>query len=224
MAEIKILHKHTESEPFLVLYKPAGLPSAPLKEGDESALTQAIALFPELKEVKGKKEVEYGLLHRIDTATEGILLIASTQTSFDDLSLQQKNGLFEKSYLAEVEYKGPDVKKSFTIVSKFRPFGEKGAMVKPVFEKGSTADLKKAGTKLYSTKITIKGRKADCSITEGYRHQVRAHLASAGFPIKGDKLYNPQYKEGQKLCFKAYRIKFTNPQNKENCVFECSDL
>lgn len=31
-----------------------------------------------------------------------------------------------------------------------------------------------------------------CTITRGFRHQIRAHLASIGFPIAGDPLYNPE--------------------------------
>lgn len=214
MAEIKIIHEPSESEPYVVIYKPSGIPSAPLKEGDESALTQVLLKYPQLKAVKGKKEVEYGLLHRIDTVTSGLLLIASTQESYDNLTQQQKNGDFTKSYKATVEYSGPTENKSFSVTSTFRPFGPKGAQVKPVFENSTTADKKKSGTKQYTTKIEINGHTAICTIKEGYRHQVRAHLSYSGYPIAGDKLYNPTTKT-EEMFFEACRFDFINPFNGE---------
>ena len=67
-----------EDENFIVCDKPAGLPSAPLNANDTkaTALSQMIALCPAILSVKGKKEFEYGLVHRIDTATRGLLLAA----------------------------------------------------------------------------------------------------------------------------------------------------
>ena len=43
-----VLHEPSDSSPFLVVFKPAGIPSAPLFEGDESILTESIKLFPEI--------------------------------------------------------------------------------------------------------------------------------------------------------------------------------
>ena len=211
MAEIKIIQEPDLQHPFIVVYKPSGLPSAPLVEGQESALTQAIERFPQIKNVSGKKKIEYGLIHRIDTATSGLLLIALTQEFYDFLQSEQKNGNFIKHYRALVEYEGEKIQKEFTVVSKFRSFGPGGKLVKPVFENATTVDKKKAGDKVYSTFVKIEGEKAFCTITEGYRHQVRAHLSYSGFPIKGDFLYNKNYKAGERLEFEAFKIEFKNP-------------
>jgi 23S rRNA pseudouridine1911/1915/1917 synthase len=210
MAEIKIISSPDEKNPFLIIYKPSGLPSAPLKEGDESALTQALKLFPEIKNVKGKKSVEYGLLHRIDTATRGLLFIACTQECFDNMELQQKEGKFIKYYRAGIENK-EGINKTFTLRSKFRTYGEKGREVRPVFENASAADLKKCGNKFYETEITIEGEIAFCKIREGFRHQVRAHLAFSGYPIKGDKIYNKNCGENDVFEFEAWGFEFNHP-------------
>jgi len=142
MAEIKIIQAPDIEHSFAVIYKPSGLASAPLFEGDESALSKAMEFFPEIKHVAGKKSIEYGLLHRIDTETSGLLLIASTQESYDFLCKEQKNGRFIKYYRAQVELNKNETQdcnfeKEFTVVSAFRPFGPKGRMVKPVFENSS---------------------------------------------------------------------------------------
>lgn len=223
MAKIKIIQAPDLTHPFAVIYKESGLSSAPLKEGDESALTQAIKLFPELKTVKGKKEVECGLMHRIDKATSGLLLIASTQETYEALQTQQKNDEFVKYYRARVEGNTDIQKKVFDISSRFRAFGTKGREVRAVFDKSNISSQKKAGTKIYTTKIELDKNKAFCSLTQGYRHQVRVHLASCGFPIKGDPLYNPLTKDGDIFYFEAFKIEFTNPLTGERLVYECED-
>ena len=224
MAEIRFVQNVDSAHPFAVVYKPQGLASAPLKKGDDCALTQAAELCPQIKSVKGKKPVEYGLLHRIDTETSGLLLIACTQDFYDFMQKEQKEGRFIKHYRATVEGNvsetSKNLAKKFTVTSRFRPFGPKGKLVKPVFEGCSAADRKKCGEKVYSTKVILAGNTAECSITEGYRHQVRAHLASAGFPIKGDALYNPDFKEGEKLEFEAFKIEFMNPATEKHEIYE----
>ena len=98
--EIEVIHAPTEIEPYAVIVKPFGLPSAPLYEGDPSAYTQAAQLYPELNSVCGVKEVEHGLLHRIDTPTQGLLLIAARQDFYEYMQQVQKGGLFVKTYKA----------------------------------------------------------------------------------------------------------------------------
>lgn len=232
---ISVLSFPDKDNPFIVIDKPAGIPSAPLLEGEDSALTQAAEQFPFIKEVKGRKPVEYGLLHRLDTATRGILLIAATPFAYERLLDSQNKGVFRKYYHAETDIiddfnertegfpplsfaiSQPPV--SFTLQSGFRPFGLKGSAVRPVTELSGAAALKKSGDKQYRTQITITHSEkknifcADCSITAGYRHQVRCHLAWSHFPVCGDNLYNPNCfdDDGMNLKFTAYRISFPHP-------------
>ncbi len=220
MAEIRIIQSPDKEHPFAVVYKPASLPSAPLKAGEESALTQALACFPELKDVHGKKEIEHGLVHRIDTATKGLLLIAATQSAYENFKIQQKDHEFIKFYKARVEPEKAAEDREFSITSMFRPFGPKGKLVKPVFLNSSAADKKKAGKKVYTTNIRLEGNFAICSIAEGYRHQVRAHLAYCGYPIKGDLQYNPSARENETMEFEAYRIEFINPATGKKITYE----
>ncbi len=235
---MQILHSPTKNSPFLVVFKPAHLPSAPLFEGDESVLTECQRLFPEILTVHGKKEVEHGLIHRIDNETSGLVLIATSQESYDNLILSQQKGKFEKWYRAEID-KIPDCAeklggfpelpdfhegKNLTLESFFRPFGEKGRAVRPVTAQAGRAALKKCGRTAYKTEISFEGDNiALCHITAGFRHQVRCHLAWCGFPVKGDKLYNPLCHfdcDGSKMRFTACRIAFPHPLSGEVLSFE----
>lgn len=243
MQKIKIISEPTEEKPFLIIYKPQNLPSAPLYENDnDNALSQAIHFFPEIKNVKGRKQIEYGLLHRIDTQTEGLLLIATSQFSYDALIAQQNSGNFIKIYQAEcistfgkIEKTGfPPLEEKFheelksgktvKISSYFRNYGKGLKSVRPVTEKSGKAALKKVGKqKKYETEIKLISKddysyKFECKISSGYRHQVRCHLAWLDFPIIGDKLYNTteeNCKNEEKMRFKATELHFINPATAE---------
>lgn len=243
----EIIHAPTDASPFAVVYKPSGMPCAPLRPGEFSALTRAARIFPEILSVVGKKEIECGLVHRIDTETSGLVLIAATQESYDALSESQNSGLFVKWYSAEVDcmpectellsgfpenkYIGPRKAASehadFFVESSFRMFGPERREVRPVTDCSGRAAKKKCCGKTYRTHIHLSGgTKAECRITAGFRHQVRCHLAWCGFPVRGDALYNPSEKSRSippypgRMSFRADRISFPHPLTGIPQVFE----
>ncbi len=155
--------------------------------------------------VKGRKEIEAGLIHRLDTPTAGLLLIAKTQSAYDFFIDLQSQDRIEKTYLAISEL--DETKASYEkinkfkcpkkISSQFRPFGPKARMVAPVF---SDDHRYKDGAKIYTTYINSIEKlsysnlwSVECSLSKGYRHQIRSHLASCALPIQGDALYNPKF-------------------------------
>ena len=238
---ITVLQEPSEENPFVVIYKPSHLATAPLQEGEDCALTQAVQLFPQIKQVKGKKQIEYGLMHRLDTETEGLLLIATTQSAYDALWKSQTLGNFVKSYHAFCDALTPKSEDAFPpcpialsvkdspqtvcLTSRFRAYGKGARQVRPVIEESGKYQKKKASDKVYTTKITLfqsaLGIEAECSISSGYRHQVRCHLAWLGFPVQNDKLYNSLAGETTKeLKFKASAFSFPHPLTQETLFFK----
>ena len=224
MNQIEILKEPSKNKPFLIINKPAGLASAPLENSLEpNATEQAASLFPELKNVEGRKKIEGGLLHRLDTATQGLLIIAANQECYDFLEQEQKNERIQKFYTAKCHFnpKNAELLGSFppalndffctenqlkpgakiTVSSYFRHFGPGKKEVRPVTEECGKEQLKKIGKqKLYTSEITIKsvekeGCVVECRITNGFKHQVRCHLAWAGLPVENDLLYNWEAKK-----------------------------
>lgn len=200
-----------ETPDFLVVAKGSGLPSAPLNGGELSVFESVSVSYPDVLSVQGIKEGEGGLIHRIDAETCGLLLIARKNDFFHRIEECRLNGSFIKNYTAYSvidDVSAPAglkdaLPKIGVITSRFRPFGKKGAAVKPVFDgKEGMADKKKAGNRFYTTEIVdaaVIARQNGkslvricCSINEGFRHQVRAHLAYSGFPVFGDAVYNEQ--------------------------------
>lgn len=184
-SRINIIHKPSSSEPFLIMDKPSGLPSAPLKEGDPSALTWALENFYDLRLIQGKKNCEAGLVHRIDNDTRGLVLVAASQDFYDRITEEQKGDRFIKTYGATCRYTGktmdlPDddsfppldeklekmldgLKNNtnnrsfqFFLSSKFRFYGNCRKLVRPVTDLSGPAAIKKASPKEYKTEINLK--------------------------------------------------------------------
>ncbi len=231
---IVLIHAAASEEPYFVICKDRSVPSAPLALRDDCAFNQLLKEYPELEEVNGKKEIEHGLLHRIDNETQGLILVASTQEFYDYMQNEQKDGKFIKHYTALCDFTSripdeqfpdfPDEIKEvleklslvyknnsagdkispveFTVTSQFRPYGKESTVVRPVNEYSGKAAVSKAAPKLYETKIEVtdiveydnkKLLKVHCTISSGYRHQVRCHLSWLGMPVYNDELYNPFY-------------------------------
>ena len=224
--KIEVIHEPAQAEPFVVIKKPKNLPSAPLADGDPSAYSQCENLFPELKNVSGKKTVEHGLVHRIDTETDGLLLIAATQDFYDWIQNVQSSGGFLKQYTAichvdsdkndgsfpEPPFWGPPKSVPAKIESLFRFFGPKNSFVRPVTDGSSKIVRKKASGTLYTTSLDSFekvgcGVKVRCSIERGFKHQVRCHLAWCGLSVFGDKKYS-RSDDGCELKFSASALTF----------------
>lgn len=198
-----------EEKEFAILYKPRALPTAPLRKNETETLLNwyldNTALF---ENVCGKKDIEAGLLHRLDTATCGLVLIAKTQKAYNQFSIMQEKNLIKKTYTAFCDCDElnsmPDILPTdipYTITSRFRAYGPKGKKVLPLFE--GMRGFNNAKKTYKTTIIDFKKNYCDnlgivaitCILTQGYRHQVRAHLAGLGFPIYGDALYNSKWQQ-----------------------------
>ncbi|MCR4676191.1 MAG: RNA pseudouridine synthase [Sphaerochaetaceae bacterium] len=175
-----------EDRDFIIADKPHGLPTVPLKRDlqQETLLKEVSVLYPEVLHSYGRNYWEGGALHRLDTDTSGLVIFARNQAFYDYLFGEQLNDRFVKQYRADTD--GDTEERE--ISSYFRAFGEGRKRVK-VELNPEKAD----SPVLYRTTIEKKESGVySCTITRGFRHQIRAHLAYLGCPIKGDRLYNPE--------------------------------
>ena len=173
------------SADFLIADKPHGMPTVPLKSrNDGNTLLDCVSeQYPQVLAVCGKNSWEGGALHRLDTATGGLVVFALSQSFYDKVSVLQNEGAFLKTYVAHVTDNVFFEKK--TVKTYFRAYGPHSRIVK------CETDSKRADSPvLYETrmkKLTEDG--VECEIYRGFRHQIRAHLAYIGLPIAGDELY-----------------------------------
>ncbi|MFQ3547481.1 MAG: RNA pseudouridine synthase [Termitinemataceae bacterium] len=135
-----------ESSSYLVVYKPPGMPTAPLHPDEPNTLVAwCVSRYPEVGSVRGVKSIEGGLLHRLDTDTNGLVLFARTQKAWNALYTQQEAGQLIKYYTAwsrrDIPVTGFPPAPSFlaqpgsppqVIRSAFRPYGPGRKAVRPV--------------------------------------------------------------------------------------------
>ena len=201
----------TKTPSYLILYKPPRMHTVPLRPGEGGTLLAWIAArYPEVLRIKGRKEIEGGLVHRLDYETHGLVLCARTDDVMNMLLDKQKKGEIVKDYEAVCRKETnaalpgfPPLPAGFAmheptvIESAFRPFGRGRAAVRPIPAENTGH---KPG-ELYRTEIISYTEIGDkcffkLRIRKGFRHQIRCHLAWIGRPIVNDPVY---VKEGREL-------------------------
>lgn len=171
-----------ESDALVVANKPAGLPAGALPFRVAPTLAGALlGRYPELGGV-GYGPREPGLVHRLDTWTSGLVLAARSASSFSHLRAALERGELDKRYLALTG----------------RGIPERGEVDIPLVQdpKNSRrviAAPRGAGHVCFTAyeRLEVRGELAlvGVRIAAGFRHQIRAHLSLAGFPLAGDALY-----------------------------------
>lgn len=197
-----------EDEALAVVEKPAGVPTHPLKPEESGTLANAIvARYPETAAI-GFAKREPGLLHRLDTDTSGLVIVARTPEAFESLRAASREGRVTKRYLALVEGR---VAAAGRVDYPLVPHRKDPKRVEAV-----TPNVRlRAGTKTHEAhtmyrplrvyRLAGAGATGEFTLIEvevktAFRHQVRAHLAAVGHPLLGDVLYRgPAVPEGMGL-------------------------
>lgn len=178
-----------ESAGVLVVDKPAGQPSAPLVDGETGTLANAlVGHYPELAGV-GYSPREPGLLHRLDTDTSGLLVVARTSDAFERLKVGLKADRLHKSYQlvcreAELPDRGTI---EFPIASHPKDQRRVYACIHP-------RDVARYAPRPAITNYEVERRGARWAlvrveVARALRHQIRVHFAAIEHPLAGDILY-----------------------------------
>ena len=180
VADLEFLH---DEEAYAIVNKPPGMLTHPNEKQSGGTVSDLVVeRFGPLPSVEG--DARPGIVHRLDRETSGILVIARTRPAMKELRRQFRDRLVTKSYVALVH--GVPEADEFEV----------GAPLGPV---PGHMDLQRVDPrgKPAHTRFRVARRLEDhaileCWPTTGRRHQIRVHLAHAGHPVVGDKLYRPQ--------------------------------
>lgn len=194
-----------EDDYLLIVNKPAGMLSVPGKETADSVYSRIRHLYPD---ATGPLVV-----HRLDMATSGLLLIAKTKEVHQNLQAQFSNHSIKKRYTALLEGIVSDEEGTIVLPLCLNPLDRPRQIVDK--EHGKPA----------ITRYRVLARTESQTLVAFYpltgrTHQLRVHSAhSLGLhcPIKGDELYGSK---ADRLYLHAEFLEFTHPVSKEKVTIE----
>ncbi|MCX6718743.1 MAG: RluA family pseudouridine synthase [Candidatus Staskawiczbacteria bacterium] len=216
--EIKIIYQDKD---VLVVDKPTGLVVFPegesLKSGEKTLIDYLIEQKPELADIGSPPR--YGIVHRLDKDTSGVLLVAKSTEALIFLQNRFKNREVEKQYVCLVE---GNMENDSGIIETLiaRAKGD------PRKQKAYSAINAPKSAREAVTEYKVLERYKDYTLLEvkiktGRRHQIRCHLSYLQHPIAGDKLYafkNSKIPEGltrQFLHAQKLKIQLPGGETKE---------
>ena len=176
-----------EDKGLCAVFKPSGLHSATLAGSSDPSLEGLLpALYPSCLPPFPR------LLNRLDCPTSGLVLAALDETGERLWRRAERIGQTDKRYLAVLEEALPF---SFEVGRRLDTDNRARTRVRhsddPDRCRHTTVELlhvfqgEDLGMVSAGQICTLVG----CSIRKGARHQIRAHLAAAGYPLLGDRLY-----------------------------------
>lgn len=205
----KIYHEDSQ---VLVVNKPSGIVSTPGKGHDRNSLLNGLFAKYGTRLQNLGKDRDFGLLHRLDRTTSGLLMVALTPHAYEAL---------------RADFAARKIAKFYWAITKGAPKEPKGLIKRSILEyKGETGGddrTKKIARVSQSGKPALTAYRViatstlasliECRAVTGRLHQIRVHLDSIGCPILGDEMYGPTSirDAAPRLALHAHRISFTHP-------------
>lgn len=212
--ELKVIY---EDEDVLVIDKPAGIVVfSENKITEKTLIDYLLEKYPDLKNVG--QTPRYGIVHRLDKETSGILLVAKNEEVLTFLQRQFKEKKVKKKYLALVT---GNLKNKEGIIETLIGRSPKDRRKQKVYLPHQPAAQ---GKREAITKYRVLKRFQNYDLIEvepktGRKHQIRTHLAYLGHPLAGDKLYGfknqPWPKRLKRQFLHASYLKIKLPKGRE---------
>jgi 23S rRNA pseudouridine1911/1915/1917 synthase len=214
-----------EDEALIVVDKPAGMVVHPA--AGHYAGTLVNALLYHCRDLSGIGGVlRPGIVHRLDKETSGLLVVAKTDKAHLGLAGQ---------------FRCREVKKTYQAVVFGSPKATEGRIESSVGRHPSDRKKMSSKSKRGRSAVTIWNVKESYGIASllevvietGRTHQIRVHLADAGYPVVGDRVYgNPgrvndirdtyiraMLKRFSRQALHACRLSFSHPVTGEKMEF-----
>lgn len=171
-----------EDEHILIVDKPAGLTVHPgAATGDE---TLAAGLLFDHPSIEGVGQAErWGIVHRLDRATSGLLVVALTAEAYDVLTAMMRAREVKRVYQALV--RGIMAIPRGTVDAPIGPDPNRPTRraMSPYGKHAVTHYRRTAGWPIHDVSML------EVTLETGRTHQIRVHLSGIGNPVLGDRVY-----------------------------------
>lgn len=197
-----------EDKSILVVNKPPGLVVHPAPSVKGPTLVNALVGKTELAPISKERP---GIVHRLDKDTSGLMVVAKTFQSYNNLVKQMQERKIKKEYIAVVH----GIVKSGTInVPIGRSRLDRTKMV--VSPSGRLAISHYELLEVIGSYSLIRVR-----IETGRTHQIRVHLSYIGHPIVGDRVYGRKEDESliSRQALHSSHLSFSHPVSGEPLDF-----
>lgn len=224
-----------EDDDILIINKPVGLVVHPASGNPSGTLINGVAWYlqQQNKAINAESLPRFGLVHRIDKNTSGLMVLAKTPKAVSSLAKEFFDHTIERLYYALVW--GDVAEDSGTIVAhvgrhqRFRKLFE----AYPDGEHGKEAITHYKVLERFGYVTLIQ-----CKLETGRTHQIRVHMKSIGHPLFNDELYGgdkivkgtvfTKYKQFVENCFAlcprhalhAKTIGFKHPKSRQPVLFD----
>jgi 23S rRNA pseudouridine1911/1915/1917 synthase len=197
-----------EDEHFLIVNKPAGIPTIPSRYHTEGSLAQGVLHYYQNTGIAAT----FHAVNRLDRDTSGIVLVAKHRYAHYLLSLQQQDKTLTREYLALVHGVPVD---STGIIKK--PIGRK---LGSIIERAIKEDGQYAETHFNVIRKGESSALISLKLKTGRTHQIRVHMSSVGHPLIGDDLYGGQKGSIDRQALHSWKVNFFHPFDEMPCSVE----
>ena len=191
---------------LLIVSKPSGLLSVPGKAPGHKVSLESVmqAQYPDAR-----------IVHRLDLATSGVMVMARTAAAHRHLGLQFERRHVSKTYIARVWGEVPAASGHIDMPMRCDWPNRPVQMIDPDKGKRAITNFKRLEVKRGVTRLELK------PIT-GRSHQLRLHMLSVGHPILGDQLYAPDeaYRAVGRLQLHAQTLELYHPDGGARMTFD----
>jgi len=200
-----------EDAEIMMIHKPAGMVVHPGSGNRDGTLVNGIAYYLSTQnpEISEDSLPRFGLVHRIDKNTSGLLVVAKTAKAMKHLAKQFFDHTVDRKYVALVWGDMEEEKGTITgHIGRHKRF-------KKLFDIYPEGDYGKDATTHYQVLEKFGYTSlVECKLETGRTHQIRVHMKSVGHPIFNDDFYGGD-KIAKGTIFTKYR------QFIENCFALC---